>query len=365
MINATPLVSIIIPYFNSEKFLERTIKSIQKQEYNNWELILVDDGSSDGGTAIVDKMSKEDSRVNNYKRPLNGYKSGGRGAKNYGFTKCNGEYIVFFDSDDYMLPKHLSSRIDLMLSNPNADVVFSNFGWKVDSTLIPKKIYTYNPNFNSEFQKLKNTVGFWKAYSDLSFFWVPSNMLWKKKSIEDIKWNEATTIGEDFEYHSQAILANLSFKCVYEVTWYYMRNENSMMATSDNSSQIEKRSLFMALVLERLITSKFIADIDQIIEHFIKDQYRFVRRILNTSNPSKEKWQKIKIVLKRIKLMQSYFKNASYKKHWQKRQIRVYFIVFTCLILKKGHILFEKLIIGKRIKYETLSSQFIPYNEIQ
>jgi len=359
MTNNQPLISIIIPYYNSGLFLERTFRSINDQSYANWELLFVDDGSSDDGPEIIEKIIANDKRVFSLKRPEEGFKSGGRGAKNYGYLKSKGDYVVFFDADDYMLPNYLEERISMMQEEASVDVVFTDFGWKVASHLSPKKLYTYDPKFNTDFSYLKKTVDFWKSYADLNFFWVPSNMMWRSSSIKIMKWNEATTIGEDFEFHSQAILAGLQFKYLNKTTWYYMRNENSMMATSDNPLQIEKRSLFMSIVLDRLIAAKFVENNDDLIAHFIKDQYRFIRRIISTPNSFDDKWSKIKMIISRIKIMQNYFERASNKKHWQKVLLKSYFVIFTSLVLKRGSKMFDRFIIGKRTKNEVLISQIV------
>ncbi|MDD3003990.1 glycosyltransferase family 2 protein [Flavobacterium sp.] len=353
------LISIIIPYYNSEMFLERTIQSIQNQTYSNWELLLVDDGSSDKGPEIINKLVEKDKRIFSLKRPEIGYKRGGRGAKNYGYLKSKGEFVVFFDADDYMLPNYLQERVTIMLDDSNVDVVFTDFGWKVSSNLIPTKMYTYDPQFNTNFKNLNTTTAFWKSYSDLNIFWVPSNMMWRSCSIKKMRWNEETTIGEDFEFHSQAIILGLRFKYLNKLTWNYMRNESSMMATSDNPLQIGKRSLFMSIVLERLVTSKFLKNTDDLIAHFIKDQYRFIRRIIETPSSFFEKVSEIKLIINRIKIMQKYFENEYNKNYWSKILIKSYFVISTAIILKRGFKMFDKFLIGKRLKNEVLVSQII------
>lgn len=359
------LISIIIPYYNSGLFIERTLKSIVNQTYSNWELLLIDDGSSDNGPEIINKYIQNDKRIFSLKRPEIGYKRGGRGAKNYGYLKSKGEFVVFFDSDDYMLPNYLQERIAVMLDDSKVDVVFTDFGWKVSSNLIPTKIYTYDSQFNTNFPNLNTTTAFWKSYSDLNFFWVPSNMMWRSFSIKKMKWNEETTIGEDFEFHSQAIIYGLRFKYLNKLTWYYMRNENSMMATSDNPLQIGKRSLFMSIVLQRLITSKFLNNTDDLIAHFIIDQYRFIRRIIETPSPFFEKWSEIKQIINRIKIMQKYFEDEYNENYWRKILLKSYFVIFTSIILNKGFKMFDKFLIGKRIKNEVLVSRIINVVEIQ
>lgn len=90
--------SVIVPVYNAEKYLDRCIKSIQKQSYNNWELILVDDGSSDGSWGIIKNYSNIDKRIYG----INQNNSGPGIARNIGIEHAKGDYVVFVDSDDYI-----------------------------------------------------------------------------------------------------------------------------------------------------------------------------------------------------------------------------------------------------------------------
>ncbi|HEY4538836.1 MAG TPA: glycosyltransferase family 2 protein, partial [Faecalibacter sp.] len=107
-----PLVSIIIPTFNRADLIGETLDSIIEQNYQNWECIVVDDGSTDNTEEILMRYQIKDNRFSYYKRPKFLLKSG-NSCRNYGFEKSSGELIVFFDSDDVMLQDFLSSRINM------------------------------------------------------------------------------------------------------------------------------------------------------------------------------------------------------------------------------------------------------------
>lgn len=109
-----PLVSIIIPSFNSEKFILESIQSVQNQTYNNWELILVDDCSTDGTITIVKKMSALDSRIIISQLEVN---SGTGIARNIALSIAKGRYIAFLDADDLWKPRKLEKQIDFLLIN--------------------------------------------------------------------------------------------------------------------------------------------------------------------------------------------------------------------------------------------------------
>ena len=110
----TPLVSILIPTFNSEKFILETLQSIQKQTYINWEIILVDDCSTDGTLTIVAKFAVNESRIQYSKL---GENLGTGVARNSALTSAKGRYIAFLDADDLWLPEKLEKQVNFMKKN--------------------------------------------------------------------------------------------------------------------------------------------------------------------------------------------------------------------------------------------------------
>lgn len=107
-----PLVSIITPSFNSEKFIRETIKSIQNQTYSNWEMIIVDDCSTDNTFSIIKEMALNDNRIRFFRLEKN---SGTGIARNSALSKSKGKYIAFVDSDDLWKPTKLEKQIDFLL----------------------------------------------------------------------------------------------------------------------------------------------------------------------------------------------------------------------------------------------------------
>lgn len=114
-------VSIIMPTFNRAKVISRSIQSIRQQSYKNWELIVVDDMSTDNTREVVNEISKQDKRVHYIK---NTHKKGPSGARNTGIEKSNGDYIAFLDSDDEWFPEHLTESLNAM-NEMQAKVCFS------------------------------------------------------------------------------------------------------------------------------------------------------------------------------------------------------------------------------------------------
>ena len=94
----SPIVTVIIPVYNVEKFLDRCVQSVVNQTYKNLEIILVDDGSPDNCPAMCDEWSRKDSRI----KVVHKRNAGLGMARNTGIENANGKYIFFFDSDDYV-----------------------------------------------------------------------------------------------------------------------------------------------------------------------------------------------------------------------------------------------------------------------
>lgn len=106
-----PLISVITPSYNSEKFIGETIESVLNQTYRNWEMVIVDDCSTDNTVSIVEKYTELDDRIKLFILEEN---SGSAIARNTAMEHANGQYIAFLDSDDLWLPEKLDKQLDFM-----------------------------------------------------------------------------------------------------------------------------------------------------------------------------------------------------------------------------------------------------------
>ncbi len=124
------LVSIITPCYNSERYLEDTFKSILKQNYTNWEWIIVDDCSTDNSVNLI--KSFKDDRIKLYEQKIN---KGASEARNKGLELSKGRFITFIDSDDLWLPSFLDKTINYLINN-NEELVYTSYK-RVDEKLNP------------------------------------------------------------------------------------------------------------------------------------------------------------------------------------------------------------------------------------
>ncbi len=133
----TPLVSVIVPFFNREFFLADSIKSVIAQTYENWELLLVNDGSTDKSNEIVENYKqKYPSKIHLFSH-LKNQNKGASASRNLGVARAKGEYLTFLDSDDVYYPYTLEKELAAFENNPQADVVCGTakcwFSWSKES----------------------------------------------------------------------------------------------------------------------------------------------------------------------------------------------------------------------------------------
>lgn len=147
------LVSVITPVYKCEKFIEHTIKSVQSQTYENWELLLVDDCSLDNSAEIIKKMMEHDERIRYIRLEEN---SGAAVARNVGLENSKGRYIAYLDADDVWYKNKLESQIKFMNEN-DAQFTCCDYekieedGTKLNKVIHMPKTITYN-------QLLRNTI---------------------------------------------------------------------------------------------------------------------------------------------------------------------------------------------------------------
>ena len=177
-----PEISIIVPVYNVENYLSRCLDSVLAQKHENWECILVDDGSTDRSGLICDEYSARDSRFISFHKPNGGASS----ARNFGITKARGEWIAFVDSDDSLLPGYLENLLNG--TKNRAEIVLSNYGGRQKKKYIMEFQYVEGNEMKEYF--LKNKIFALSA---------PYGKLYKRNIIEEhsLLFPEGIYMGED------------------------------------------------------------------------------------------------------------------------------------------------------------------------
>ena len=127
--NNNPTISIITPVYNDSKYLDRCIESIINQTFDNFELILVDDGSTDDSGEKCDSWADKDSRI----KIIHQKNAGAGAARNVGLTMATGDYIAFVDSDDWIELDMYETLIKLLQDFPMADIAICDTHWTTSS----------------------------------------------------------------------------------------------------------------------------------------------------------------------------------------------------------------------------------------
>lgn len=176
-------ISVIIPVFNKQDCIAATIQSVLLQTFTDFELILVDDGSTDSSVNII--LSIQDDRIKLFSKKNGGVSS----ARNYGMSKAEGDYLFFLDADDLLLNNCFSNFIDVSTNLDNDVILISNFLIEKDG-----ERHVFLNQMNSIFYL--NGI---KAFSDKVIFPRAGNILIRKTMIsEDILFDERISMYEDF-----------------------------------------------------------------------------------------------------------------------------------------------------------------------
>lgn len=159
----TNLVSVIIPAFNAAPFIAETIKSINGQTYSNWEIIVIDDGSTDATNSICTQFNNLGMKVIRQKN------AGVAIARNNGLMSAKGDFVVFFDADDLMTPDFLLTRVEALQNEPEIGFV----GGLVET--FPLSVKTRKPAGLDPVNEI--------LFFDSSFVTIPSNYLFRKEVL--------------------------------------------------------------------------------------------------------------------------------------------------------------------------------------
>lgn len=217
------MISIIVPVYNSEKYIPRCIDSIKNQLYKNWELILVDDGSSDNSGIICDTYTKQDSRIH----CIHQENAGASIARKSGIEHSKGEYLTFVDSDDFIEPLFLNSLYDalegqkVLISACNCSKHKENeerIHKEIARTTILEEEDIFSRFFNYEFW------GFW-------------GKLYHRKVFEGI-YIPPYTLNEDYVVMLQIFNKYKRMAFIDSPLYHYIIHENSL-----SNQKISKRAL--------------------------------------------------------------------------------------------------------------------------
>lgn len=217
------LISVIVPVYNVEKYIERTIKSIQNQDYENLEIIIVDDGSSDTSPRIINQLAQNDKRIKVIHKENGGVSS----ARNRGLEIVEGEYVTFVDGDDWIDKEYVSYFLTL-IRKYDCKIAMNRYNYSSTNTKNFDKTYIISDKKAIEWVYLgKIFVAVWNKMYQTTFL--------KKNSLkfdENIWYGEGMLFNIDcLQFAEQVAIGE---KCVYHQT----PNPNSAMRKFDLESNL-------------------------------------------------------------------------------------------------------------------------------
>lgn len=210
------LVSIIIPVYNTSKYLPKCIKSIIEQTYRNFELIIVDDGSTDNSFEIAKTYEKIDSRISVTR--INN--SGVSAARNLGFSLAKGDYITFIDSDDTITPEYLTVLYSALQLNNDIGLSICEFAFLDESGKYMSRV---KKKKGFKIVKIDKDYKFTRTQQHLS----ACGVLYRKKTIENYQFDESLVIGEDALFNTKAVLNSKYIIFTNKVLYHYIYHETS------------------------------------------------------------------------------------------------------------------------------------------
>ena len=220
--------SFIVPVYNVEQFIDQCIESVLAQSYQNYEIILIDDGSPDNSPALCDDWAKKDSRISVIHKKNGGLSS----ARNAGLKMAKGEYIIFLDSDDWWCDNTALIRLDRKIEESNADVIY----------LASKKYYALENRFverPSAHERLSvhSLVSLEEAMRNSLFLACAWDKVVRRSILVENKIEFVERqLSEDIEWCCKLLQLDLKYACVDGVIYVY-RQQNSLSITANVSNK--------------------------------------------------------------------------------------------------------------------------------
>lgn len=246
-------VSIIIPVYNAEQYIGKCIESVLSQEFQDFELLLVDDGSTDRSSAICDSYSAKDKRVRCFH-----LKNGGPSkARNFGLRQARGEFIQFVDADDLITKDSGSifneavkeNLVDLVIAN--ADIVDGN------NNLLNKLTLGQQGVFETEL--LLEKMNHKEKEQFLHYIW---NKWYCRRIIVEkgLRFNESIRLGEDFLFNCAYFTACKKISIVNKTVYRYYKRDDLSLTGKFNKDEIERRRImdgsFIKMLRQRGVYEK-------------------------------------------------------------------------------------------------------------
>ena len=287
------LISVIVPIFNSEKYLSKCISSILNQTYTNFELILIDDGSIDNSALICQKYQNKDTRIKYHYI----HNSGSSNARNIGIEFSKGKYVAFIDSDDF-IPDNYIMELYKEINVSKSDLAIcgiENIG-KLNSIQMIEKCHLNFGNLN---------IKIWNKLNYLYLLYGPCNKLYKKEIIDEykVRFDKNIFYGEDLIFNFDYLYYVDNISCIDSTRYYYFHDNIDSLSKRFRIDRFENEILLYEKIKEFCIQKKIKSkDFDNYLCHRLLDTgYNCVFDIIR-NNSIKKQYLQMKELLNNCKL---------------------------------------------------------------
>ena len=287
------MISVIVPMYNACNTIERCLLSVMNQSYHDLEIIIIDDGSSDGGQKIVKELAKNDERIKYYWQENHGVSN----ARNHGINVSNGEYICFLDSDDAITEDYIRLLFN-SLNEMQCDIAMCGYREVIADNKIDHII---SEEENNSLQGLLQTDLYVLRY----FMFSPGMKIYRADLINQLqlRFREDMVLAEDqlFNYHYYELCKTIAF--VNQPNYIYFRDDSSLSKVTNIQcyhNELENLSYEIAFMERNQIEKS-----DQIIAEYIcylVRRYIFIPNEKNTRSEAIDRLKKINLYKKSVKL---------------------------------------------------------------
>ena len=307
---SNPKVSVIVPVYNSAGTIDQCLNSVLNQNYTNYEIIIIDDGSTDSSGVICDKYCDKNDKVYVFHTENRGVSS----ARNLGIEKATGEYVLFIDSDDSIDKEYIEDLINLKNQYKEIDNIWCGFKtYSIDTTADESVSYVYDKNSKISLVDRKNIMTLHEKWLDAG----PYCKLYSRNILKktNVRFPENLSLGEDLVFNFQ-YLDNTNGKICFlnKATYnYYLQSGNSLATKYyDNLFDIYKT---INKVMERYIR-KWDCDTEEFKKYYNACFFKFevcLKNTFNTCNSAskQDKYRRNNEILNSCEFQEA-FNNMSY-----------------------------------------------------
>jgi len=246
------LISIVTPNFNKSEFISETINSVIDQTYPNWELIIVDDGSTDNSFVVINSFVEKDNKIRLLKRDR--FPKGGSTCRNIGLQHAKGDFVIFLDSDDLLIETALENRIHEMENNNELDFVVFSMGTFFKEIGDSKSVW------------IPPSKGHLSKFLSHDLPWSVMQPMWRKDFLSSINgFDEEFPRLQDVEMHTRALMEEgVKFKIFSDSEPDCFYRIDNTRVVDDYYTFIKKWMLGSLIYIEK--TYKLIIDKDVDVE---------------------------------------------------------------------------------------------------